>query len=172
MFKNSDTGDQDKGSQADETNKSRVYHELPASEFLQLLHSSAEMKTFSTFTDYIKGLSSSTLDVELRMLQIIEDDDDDGDDDDQEPIKRPELHSIELLLDYFIYELSCRNNFEFLQAVIRLFLKIHGESIRRQSNLQDKAKKLLEIQSTVWQSVDKLFQSARCMVTFLSNSQF
>lgn len=77
----------------------------------------------STFTDYIKGLSSSTLDVELRMLQIIEDDDD-GDDDDQEPITRPELHSIELLLDYFIHELSCRNNFEFLQAVIRLFLKV------------------------------------------------
>lgn len=45
VFKNSDTGDEDKGSQADETNKSRVYHELPASEFLQLLHSSAEMKT-------------------------------------------------------------------------------------------------------------------------------
>lgn len=64
------------------------------------------------------------MDVELRMLQIIEDDDDDGDDDDQEPIKRPELHSIELLLDYFIHELSCRNNFEYLQAVIRLFLKV------------------------------------------------
>ncbi|WOG96203.1 hypothetical protein DCAR_0415536 [Daucus carota subsp. sativus] len=172
VFKNSDTGDEHKGSQADETNKSRVYHDLPASEFLQLLHSSAEMKTFSTFTDYIKGLSSSTLDVELRMLQIIEGDDDDDGDDKQEPTKKPELHSIELLLDYFIHELSCRNNFEFIQAVIRLFLKIHGESIRRQSNLQDKAKKLLELQSTVWQSVDKLFQSARCMVTFLSNSQF
>lgn len=64
------------------------------------------------------------MDVELRMLQIIEDDDGDDDDDDQEPIKRPELHSIELLLDYFIHELSCRNNFEFLQAVIRLFLKV------------------------------------------------
>lgn len=45
VFKNSDTGDEHKGSQADETNKSRVYHDLPASEFLQLLHSSAEMKT-------------------------------------------------------------------------------------------------------------------------------
>lgn len=72
----------------------------------------------SAFTDYIKSLSSSTLDMELRMLQIIDDDDE------QEPKKRPEFHSIELLLDYFIYELSCRNNFEFIQAVIRLFLKV------------------------------------------------
>lgn len=52
------------------------------------------------------------------MLQIIDDDDE------QEISKRPELHFIELLLDYFIQEISCRNNFEFIQAVIRLFLKV------------------------------------------------
>ena len=56
--------------------------------------------------------------MELRILQIIDDDDQ------QEPEERPELHSIELLLDYFIHEISCRNNFEFVQAVIRLFLKV------------------------------------------------
>lgn len=70
------------------------------------------------FTDYIKGLSPSALDMELRMLQIIDDNDQ------QELDNRPELASIEQLLDYFIHELSCRNNFEFLQAVIRLFLKV------------------------------------------------
>ena len=32
------------------------------------------------------------------------------------------------LLDYFIHELSCRNNFEFIQAVIRLFLKVTKSS--------------------------------------------
>lgn len=148
------------------------------------------------------------------MLQIL-----DGDDDDQEASNRPEVHFIGLLLDYFIEEISCRNNFEFIQAMIRLFLKvryhpfcflivntikchrsiglvwivpefitcivgfsskitfwsfaqIHGESVRRQPIIQEKAKKLLQIQSTVWQKIDKLFQSTRCMVTFLSNSQF
>ena len=54
------------------------------------------------------------------MLQVIDDDDDD----DQEMDKRPELYFIELLLDYFEHEISCRNNFEFIQAVIRLFLKV------------------------------------------------
>lgn len=166
VFKTIESGREDKGSQTDKLNKSGRNLTFPASQFLQLLHSSAEMKTFSAFTDYIKGLSSSTLDMELRMLQIIDDDDD------QEPDKRPELYSIELLLDYFIHEISCRNNFEFIQAVVRLFLKIHGESIRRQPSLKDKAQKLLEIQSALWQRVDKLFQNARCMITFLSNSQF
>uniref|UniRef100_A0A0D9WSJ9 WDR36/Utp21 C-terminal domain-containing protein n=1 Tax=Leersia perrieri TaxID=77586 RepID=A0A0D9WSJ9_9ORYZ len=120
----------------------------------------------SAFTDYLKGLSPSSLDMELRVLQLIDDDEPENME------QRPELHSILLLLDYFIHELSCRNNFEFVQAVLKLFLKIHGETIRRHSMLQEKVKKLLEVQSLVWQKIDKMFQSARCMVTFLSNSQF
>ncbi|KAF9679869.1 hypothetical protein SADUNF_Sadunf06G0060400 [Salix dunnii] len=139
--------------------------DIPATQFLELLQSASETKNFSAFTEYIKGLSPSNLDLELRMFQII-------DEDEEELVNRPEFISIELLLDYFIHEISCRNNFEFIQAVTRLFLKIHGETIRCNSKLQDKARKLLEIQSAVWQRVDKLFQSARCMVTFLSNSQF
>ncbi|KAJ1260095.1 hypothetical protein BS78_10G205900 [Paspalum vaginatum] len=137
-----------------------------SSYFSQLLQSCGETKNYSAFTDYLKGLSPSSLDMELRMLQII--DDEDSEDLEQ----RPELQSISSLLDYFIHELSCRNNFEFVQAVLKLFLKIHGETIRRHSMLQSKVKKLLEVQSFVWQKIDKIFQSARCMVTFLSNSQF
>lgn len=137
-----------------------------SSQFILLLQSCADTGNFSAFTDYIKSLSPSTLDVELRMLQIIDDEDLQNID------QRPELHSIGLLLDYFIHELSSRNNFEFIQAVVRLFLKIHGETVRRHSTVQDKAKRLLEVQSLVWQRIDKMFQSARCLVTFLSNSQF
>ncbi|XP_039064148.1 WD repeat-containing protein 36-like [Hibiscus syriacus] len=140
--------------------------EMPPSAFLHRLQSSAEMKNFLAFTDYIKGLSPSALDMELWMLQIIDDENL------EELDRKPEMISIELLLDYFVYEISSRNNFEFIQAVIRLFMKIHGETIRLCPKLQDKAKKLLEIQSEVWQKIDTMFQQTRCMVTFLSNSQF
>ncbi|BAU03010.1 uncharacterized protein HKW66_Vig0124930 [Vigna angularis] len=143
----------------------KTISDMPQSRFVYLLQCSKETDNYAAFTDYIKGLSPSTLDMELRMFQIIDDDDQ------QEAEKRSELVSIEWLLDYFIHELSCRNNFEFLQAVIRLFLKIHGETIRQQSCLQEKARKLLDIQCMVWQRVDKLFQSSRCVVAFLSNSQ-
>uniref|UniRef100_A0A0E0Q0R7 Uncharacterized protein n=1 Tax=Oryza rufipogon TaxID=4529 RepID=A0A0E0Q0R7_ORYRU len=136
-----------------------------SSHFSRLLQSCGDTKNYSAFTDYLKGLSPSSLDMELRVLQLI-------DDEPQNLEQRPELQSISLLLDYFIHELSCRNNFEFVQAVLKLFLKIHGETIRRHSMLQDKVKKLLDVQSLVWQKIDKVFQSARCMVTFLSNSQF
>lgn len=74
--------------------------------------------TVEALTDYLKSLSPSTLDMELRMLQIIDDDDE------QEPENRPELYILELVLEYLIHEISFRNNFEFIQALIRLFLKV------------------------------------------------
>ncbi|KAL3567164.1 hypothetical protein D5086_032579 [Populus alba] len=164
LFKPSEPVDGD-DSRPDETESDRRKLDIPPTQFLELLQSSSEMKNFSAFTEYIKGLSPSNLDMELRMFQII--------DDYQEELEtRPEFISIEQLLDYLIHEISSRNNFEFVQAVIRLFLKIHGETIRCNLKLQDKARKLLETQCSVWQRVDNLFQSARCMVTFLSNSQF
>lgn len=54
------------------------------------------------------------------MLQIL--DDEESEDLEQ----RPELQSISSLLDYFIHELSFRNNFEFVQAVLKLFLKVYN----------------------------------------------
>ncbi|XP_042008397.1 WD repeat-containing protein 36-like isoform X2 [Salvia splendens] len=167
VFKTRESAEGDKDSQAGETKSRKIKADSPVSEFLQFLQHSTEEKDFAAFTEYIKGLSSSTLDMELRMLQIV-----DEDDSDQESSNRPEIHFIGLLLDYFTQEISCRNNFEFIQAMIRLFLKIHGESVRCQPILQEKAEKLLHIQTAVWQKIDKLFQSTRCMVTFLSNSQF
>jgi U3 small nucleolar RNA-associated protein 21 len=136
------------------------------SPFSKHLKSSWDSKHFLDFTNYMKSLSPSALDMELRMLEIIDEDVE------EELIKRPEFILIGQLLDYFINEVSCKNDFEFMQAVVKLFLKIHGETIRCHPSLQEKAKKLLETQSLVWQKMEKLFQSTRCIVTFLSNSQF
>ncbi|KAM1301943.1 hypothetical protein ACFX2H_012918 [Malus domestica] len=159
------TGSENEEAKGDNVEDTRIKSGLAPSQFLQHLQSSAEMKNFSAFTDYIKSLSPSTLDMELQMLRIV-------DDEEEELESRPELLSIELLLDYFIHETSCRNNFDFVQAVIKVFLKIHGETIRCQSRLQDKAREFLDIQCKTWQRVEKLFQSTSCVVAFLSNSRF
>ncbi|XP_073143979.1 U3 small nucleolar RNA-associated protein 21 homolog [Henckelia pumila] len=165
FFKARESAEEEKLLQTGETVSSKeAKTDVSESHFLQALQTLSEEKNFAAFTDYIKGLSSSTLDMELRMLQIIDDNDE------PQTSNRSKMYSIELLLDYFIQELLCRKNFEFIQAVLRLFLKIHGESIRQWPALHDKAQKLLEIQSTVWPKIENLFQSTRCMVTFLSNS--
>ncbi|KAF3783671.1 transport protein Sec61 subunit beta [Nymphaea thermarum] len=69
---------------------------------------------FEPLTEYLKSLSPSALDLELRILQITDEDLENND-------HTEEIHSIDLILDYFTHELSCSNNFEFIQAMIRLF---------------------------------------------------
>ncbi|KAJ7961683.1 WD40 repeat [Quillaja saponaria] len=118
LFKPSKPAEDEMDAKDDGETDTKIKLDTPPTHFVNLLQSSAETKNFSAFTDYLKGLSPSTLDMELRMLQIIDDDDQ------QEPENRLELFSLELLLDYFIHETSHRSNFEFLQAVIRLFLKV------------------------------------------------
>ncbi|OMO94083.1 hypothetical protein CCACVL1_06188 [Corchorus capsularis] len=150
LLKPSEPANEEDDPEGNEVGKNDRKLDMRQSQFLQLLQSSADMKNFSAFTDYVKGLSPPTLDSELRMLQIFEDEVTEEktkilEDEDQKELDG-EIIWIELLLDYFIHEISCRNNFEFIQALFRLFLKIHGETIRCHSKLQDKAKKLLEIQ--------------------------
>ncbi|KAG6741133.1 hypothetical protein POTOM_056621 [Populus tomentosa] len=55
-------------SKPDETESDRRKLDIPPTQFLELLQSSSEMKNFSAFTEYIKGLSPSNLDMELRMF--------------------------------------------------------------------------------------------------------
>ncbi|XP_010541959.1 PREDICTED: U3 small nucleolar RNA-associated protein 21 homolog [Tarenaya hassleriana] len=163
VFKTDESAD---GEKQEKNNEGIKKIDALTSRFSDLLQSSSGTKSFSAFTEYIKGLSPSALDMELRLLEII------NEEAEEELVKKPEFISIEQLLDYFIEEIHSRNDFEFMQAVVRLFLKIHGETIRCHPKLQEKARKLLEIQCSVWQKIDKLFQSTRCVVTFLSNSQF
>ncbi|KAG2607487.1 hypothetical protein PVAP13_4NG249500 [Panicum virgatum] len=44
-----------------------------SSQFSHLLQTCGETKNYSAFTDYMKGLSPASLDMELRLLQIIDD---------------------------------------------------------------------------------------------------
>ncbi|GAA0147344.1 hypothetical protein LIER_07068 [Lithospermum erythrorhizon] len=165
QFQSGEPAIDEKDKDPEETKKNIRKSDSAPSKFWHSLQSAADANNFAAFTEYINSLSPSTVDLELRIIQIINDDD-------QELDKRPELHYIGLLLDYFIHEISCRNNFEFVQALIRLFFKIHGESIRRQSELQSKAMPLLEVQSAVWQPLNELFNSVNCMLRLHSNSYF
>ncbi|CAM6100981.1 unnamed protein product [Calypogeia fissa] len=139
------------------------------SEFIQTLRKCANIEDYTSLMTLVKGMTPSALDAELRILQIIDDDDDEHDDDNESQSK--ELLDIARLMDFFTHQMAANTDFEFLQAVVQLFLKIHGQTIIRNSLLQEKAKKLLELQGFSWQRLDTTFQKIRCTVAFLCNSQ-
>lgn len=132
------------------------------SEFAQRLHEGAEMKDYSGLVEILRKMSPSAIDLELRMMEIVED---------LEDVPEEDLEEIELLLDFLVEETKSKKNFELIQAVVHRTLTIHGDAISQHVVLKGKGKELLEIQGQAWKSLDEMFQRVRCMVGFLSNTQ-
>lgn len=134
--------------------------------FLQLVYSCSESGNFDPLVSFLKGLSPSEIDLEFRMLKII---------DDSEVLdeaRGKQLQEIGMVMDFLTEEIRSKRDFEFLQALTRLFLKIHGETILGESLLQEKGKSLLELESSMWQRLDNMFQNVRCVLSFVSDSLY
>ena len=128
--------------------------------FLELLHSCAESKNYSSLVDHLKSISPSEVDASLRMMQIV----------DEDASAHPEeLQEIGMLMDFLLAELTMMQNFQFIQALLQVFLKIHADIIVSQDELKEKARRLWEEQRKTWQRLDNTFQKVRCTVNFVSN---
>lgn len=128
--------------------------------FLELLHSCAESKEYASLVDHLKAVTPSEVDAALRMMQIV----------DEDASSHPEeLEEIGLVMDFLLAELLLMKNFQFIQAILQVFLKIHADTIVSQELLKEKARCLWEQQRRTWQRLDNTFQKVRCTVNFVSN---
>ncbi|KAL2634137.1 hypothetical protein R1flu_005616 [Riccia fluitans] len=130
------------------------------SQFTYVLHTSAESRDYSAFLALLKSMSPSALDGEFRMLQIINDDEEE-DEDDEDVEQSKELVDIGLLLDFFAHEIKANREFEFLQALILLFLKVHGEIIIKKPRLREKVRNLHIVMKSYYDNVSR--QECRVM---------
>ena len=73
------------------------------------------MITDSSLVDHLKGITASEVDASLRMMQIVDDD---------VMIHEEELQEIGMMLDFLLGELLSMKNFQFIQALLQLFLKV------------------------------------------------
>ncbi|XP_024544156.1 WD repeat-containing protein 36 [Selaginella moellendorffii] len=131
------------------------------SQFIQLVHDFARSGECLELLEHMKNLTSSSLDAEIRFLQIVDED-----------APEEQIRDIGSLIDFLIKATSLNRDFDFVQAVMLLVLRIHGESILTYSQLRDKAETLREVQSSTWKRLDELLQKNRCIVSFLSNSAY
>lgn len=128
--------------------------------FLELLYSCAESRNYSSLVDHLKAISPSEVDASLRMMQIV----------DEDVSAHPEeLQEIGMVMDFLLAELMMMQNFQFVQALLQVFLKIHADTIVSQDELKGKARSLWEQQRKTWQRLDNTFQKVRCTVNFVSN---
>ncbi|MCO5584789.1 hypothetical protein L7F22_038721 [Adiantum nelumboides] len=125
------------------------------SSLVRLLYSCSESKNFMHLLLFLKSLSPSEVDMEFQMLRVVDDLDL------MDESRGKQVQEIGLMLDFLTESVRSRRDFEFVQALTRLFLKVHGETILQRSFLQEKAKVLFDLMSASWERLDRMFQNVR-----------
>lgn len=82
-----------------------------------------------------------------------------------------ELSTLSCVLTMIQSELEANSNFEFIQAFLKLFLQIHGDTVMQHKGLQTQAQQVQQVLASSWSRIDQLLQSTRCMLGFFGNTQ-
>jgi len=80
--------------------------------------------------------------------------------------------SIEIInkfLQFIIYLLTSKNNFELANAYLGLLLNIHGDTISNEDELVNQLEKIKEIQTLAWDNLKIVFNKNLCIVGYLKN---
>ena len=70
------------------------------------------------------------------------------------------------VLDFFADEIPTGRNFEFLNALLAHFLRVHGGALQARESLRMKAERVRERAKATWRGVDDLLQEVRCALGF------
>ena len=80
---------------------------------------------------------------------------------DIETATEEEFEQIGLGLDFFHHEVLAGMNFDAIQALLRLYLSSHGETIAANDGLKERCKKLREAVAESWDRLDAMFNEIR-----------
>ena len=139
----------------------------PAVESLNsLLDAYDTSKAWRPVLSYLKSISPSKLDIQLRSLDAFEFDQVDQDDG-EEPDAHPRLRSFMLFLADAI---GSSMDFEFLQALLRAFILIHGDAIVRQPGLKEIAGLIEQRTDASWGRIRDKLRRTQCIVGILQNN--
>jgi len=129
------------------------------SRFVELLHSCSNAGDYTSLMGYLRGLTPTEVDRDLRSMQLL---------DEATP---EEERDVELLFNFLEAEAASNANFEFTQALLRATLMVHGEAVASRSSVAAAAKRVEERLSATWQRLNTTLQHVRCMVGLLGSLQ-
>jgi U3 small nucleolar RNA-associated protein 21 len=120
--------------------------------------SEADMSAVDSVTAFLASMTPADVDAELRSLALGA----------GEPEDLPRLFAV---VRYLRLAVARKRDYEFVQAVAHLFLKIHAEALMAHPELADEAAALALVQKRVWRHVEQFFNSSICMLSYLCNIQ-
>jgi U3 small nucleolar RNA-associated protein 21 len=102
----------------------------------------------------LKSMGPSAIDIEFRSFSVE---------------MGGSIEIINKFLQFIIYLLTTKNNFELANAYLSLVLKIHGDTISNDDELINQLEKIKEIQTLAWDNLKINFNKNLCIVGYLKN---
>jgi len=115
-----------------------------------------ELRAIEETTKYLMSLPPSHVDAEIRSLSV-----GDGDAEDV-----PKLFAF---MRYLLLAVRRKRDFEFIQAVTNVFLKVHAEAVAAHDCLGDLSEELLAEQRKVWRHLEQFMHSNLAMINHFCN---
>lgn len=117
-----------------------------------------DMAAVDEVTTFLASMTPADVDAELRSLALGE----------GAPEELPRLFSV---LRFLRLAVARKRDYEFVQAVAHLFLRVHAEAIMANPELADEAAALGLVQRRVWRHLEQFFNSSICMLSYVCNIQ-
>ncbi len=76
---------------------------------------------------------------------------------------------LQIFLQFILYLLSTKKNFEIANAYLALFLKLHAETVSQEEVLIDLLEKIKEMQSLAWTNLEMNLNKNLCLVSYLKS---
>jgi len=127
----------------------------PATAMRVLLEKGKVTTNYSELVTHIKESSPSLIDFEVRSLSMMND-----------------YEDLKLFIRFLLHELDTNTNFEMIQALLSLFLKVHADTIVMNQELSELTLELKEKQRIFWVRLQRMFQQNICLISYVSNIQF
>jgi hypothetical protein len=143
----------DKMSEASSSSSSRIFDFgslAPRTKFLDML----DKEQFDEAMEHLKGLTASGVELEFRMLSVLDD-----------------CKDIKLVLAFLRYQLASSSNFGQVQAFLNLFLKVHGDIFGENDDLAKQLEELKEEQRIAWVRLQSMMHNSLCLLSFFQNIQ-
>ncbi|KAG8469840.1 hypothetical protein KFE25_006295 [Diacronema lutheri] len=126
---------------------------LDEAELLRHMRRGAQQGSYAMASEYLRGLSPSAADLQLRLLGA-------GDG-----------SGLADAVDFFAAQVGSRADYELTQALLARFFKIHSAAIRADAELSARCAALREEQRAAWSALEALFHEDLALLSFLSHMQ-
>jgi len=127
----------------------------PDSEFQKLLKDCTSAENYEPVLDLLKSMGPSSIDAEIRSLG---------------PSAGGDIKLLELFMLFIERQIGLRRDFEFTEALLGLFLKLHGPTIAENPELTEIAARLLQEHTAAWSNIQDLLNQCACLISYFKSA--